>query len=270
MADKTLNSVVAQHIGSATQPDDTLESYSGAEPFLVGLTPYFWAHVPLLVKHFSSLKLINGINFLLMVDDEQKPCKLLPVSKVTLVGTIVCAERRSNNSVIYVVDDGTGLVDCLHWLENPFSVPSLTGYYPTVESMLPVGSLVKIMGRIDCLSIHPTEKEEILINGQRLESLACVREIHSNIVQILTSLDIESRHWLACQSLLKSNMNSVDVLKMLGPEIQSYVDDRRDLPETDDVNGEWRLFGTKCQCRVNYKKELLCTFVFVLVNIDAS
>jgi hypothetical protein len=235
------------------------DTFSGAEPFLAGITPCFWSHVPLLVAHIKNLKLINGLNCLLLLDQDSRP-KVLPLTKVTLVGTIVCAERRSNGSVLYVLDDGTGVVDCLHWIDNPFGLPSLTDPEEEDAGVMAVGKLVKIMGRIECLSIDTANTEHLLVNCA-LESHSCIREIHASIVKEVKALDGESRHWLACQSLLASNRNSVEVLTTLGLEIGRQVADRANLPAADDFCGEWRLFGTNCRCALVYKDSLLCEFV---------
>ena len=226
------------------------------EPFTVGLAPSFWAHVPLLVAHVNSLKLINGINFLLVDHDSQS--QILPISKVTLVGTIVCAERRSNGSVIYALDDGSGFIDCLHWFENPFNLPSLTGDDSEERIPLSVGALVKVLGRVECLSLHVDQTEPVSVLGHTLESQRCVREVHATVMQELTNEDGEREHWLRCQSLLRSNMNSTQLLAALGPEIQQQVVDRTSLPSVDDMCGEWRHFGTKCRCCLSYKDPLLC------------
>ncbi|GKY95977.1 hypothetical protein MPSEU_000558200 [Mayamaea pseudoterrestris] len=234
--------------------------FTGTEPFLAGLSPCFWSHVPLMAAHINSLKLINGLNCI-VVDVLDATTKLLPIQKVTMVGTIVCAERRSNGSVMYVLDDGTGFVDCMHWIENPFSLPSLTGEDAEDErrGAYSVGTLVKVMGRIECLAIHTDNVEKIGYNGHLLESQACVREIHATIVQDLSAVaDAECRHWFRCQSLLRTNLNASEVLTTkLGSEIEQQVADRTNLPAIDDTSGEWRLFGTRCICQSRYKERLL-------------
>ena len=61
----------------------------------------------------------------------------VPISKCSLVGAIVSAEIRSDGSRLYVLDDGTGLMDCVDWScsyttihgnrlqNNIFQIPSL-------------------------------------------------------------------------------------------------------------------------------------------------
>jgi len=106
--------------------------------------------------------------------------KLVPVSKCRLVGTVVAVERRANGSVFYVVDDGTGLVDCLAWdnandglSDDPFALPPLIPRtMPTTSSgtkndrdgddgdgrhrsssIVPVGEMVRIFGRIESVCL---------------------------------------------------------------------------------------------------------------------
>jgi hypothetical protein len=254
-----------QHTAAGILTSASLKNYTGAEPFVVGLAPAFWAHVPLHIASIHNLKLINGLHCLL-VSQNGTVSKILPITKVTLIGTIVCAERRSNGSVLYVIDDGTGLVDCLHWLDNPFTLPSLTDPESS-KNALSVGTLIKVRGRIECIYIHTDKAENISVSGNTLESQRCIREIHANAVVEVTDKDDESLHWDACQSLLASSSNALGVLELLGSEIQAQVDDRMNLPSADDMCGEWRLFGTKCRCHLSYKDTLLCeSFCPVIVH----
>ena len=249
----------ATPLGDLQEEISISSSAYAVEPFTVGLSPSFWAHVPLLVAHLNNLKLINGINCLVL-DYESQP-HILPITKVTIVGTIVGSERRSNGSILYVVDDGSGFIDCLHWVENPFSLPSLTGDDSEEHIPFPVGALVKVLGRLECLSIHVDQTERLSILGHTLESQRCVREVHVTVIQELTNKDGEWQHWMRCQSLLRTNQSSTQVLAMLGPDIQKQVADRNNLPSVDDMCGEWRLFGAKCRCSLSYKDKLLCKSV---------
>jgi hypothetical protein len=207
---------------------------------------------------------VNGLHCLVLEQDDarQGQRKLLPLTKVRLVGTVVCAERRSNGAVTYVLDDGTGLVDCLHWRENPFDLPPLLDGEGADEGVLPVGSLVRILGRLECLSIHAADVEKISVHGVAVESPRCIREVHVSVMEELTAtLDALARHWLACRLRLRSNQNAQEILNVLGPEIAAQVADRENLPAVDDMCGEWRLFGIRCRCRVAYKYALLCESV---------
>ena len=92
---------------------------------LVGLSPAYWAHVPLSIRQVHDLQLLQGINVLVQppsspssASSKEPSPRLLPLSKCELVGVIVAVESRGD-SVIYVLDDGTGLIDCLYWMQLP-------------------------------------------------------------------------------------------------------------------------------------------------------
>ena len=84
---------------------------------LVGLSPAYWAHVPLSIRQVHDLQLLQGINVLVQKRALSAETRLLPLSKCELLGIIVAVESRGD-SVLYVLDDGTGLIDCLYWM-NP-------------------------------------------------------------------------------------------------------------------------------------------------------
>lgn len=159
-----------------------LQSYTGAEAFLVGISPTYWAHVPMLIRQVrQDLKLVHGVHCLLWKDTQNPPpdddnhdtvnmdhdeattvsrssplYKVIPISKCKLVGTIVCVERKGNGSTLYVIDDGTGLMDCLHWEQDDDdggALPSLTGREGSLLRLrLQPGVLVQVWGRIHCVA----------------------------------------------------------------------------------------------------------------------
>jgi hypothetical protein len=81
--------------------------------------------------------------------------KLIPISRCKLTGTIVSVERTSA-SVVYVIDDGSGLVDCLFWIEkDAYTLPSLLFEdNNTGEGILQVGEIVRVLGRIECVAVR--------------------------------------------------------------------------------------------------------------------
>jgi hypothetical protein len=91
---------------------DMIPSYGGAEPFLAGLPPTFWSNVPLLVAQIHGLKLINGINYMIKTLSDGKQ-KLIPLSRCNLIGLIIAIEPKADKNVVYVIDDGTALIDVL-------------------------------------------------------------------------------------------------------------------------------------------------------------
>jgi hypothetical protein len=243
------------------------------EHLTVGLSPTYWAHVPLLIYELHNLRLVQGVSCLVQELDGQE--KLIPISRCKLTGTIVSAERTSA-SVIYVIDDGTGLVDCLFWLERDvYTLPSLLFEDNTTsEGILRVGEIVRVLGRIECVAVRA--------NGSGVARTSAwvgsdaIREIHASVVEPLTSLsstksmpqtlDAESQHWISCARVSQSTTtssalltNAADVLALLGPEINAQVSNRSSIVAAsgDDYSGAWRVFGIDCQCESAHKDALL-------------
>lgn len=236
--------------------------WTGAEPFLVGIAPNFWAHVPMTISGINDLKLVNGVHCWSSGDGKQH----VPVSKCVLVGCIVNATVRSaDESILYVLDDGTGLIDCLVWANNTendiFHLPSLvldhgnSGEYGSNDN-IGLGEIVKVFGKLQCVTIQGEH------DGGYNEPFV-VREIQASLVERIDGPNEEARHWKACAEREESmtrdptKFNALGYLKVLGPEITSQVKARRHLPAMDDMLGEWRIFGTSCTCDLDYKAELL-------------
>ena len=228
----------------------------GSEPFLVGIAPSFWAHVPMSVAAINDLKLINGIHCW--------SCRgyHIPVSKCVLVGCIVNATiRSSDESLLFVLDDGTGLIDCLVWdndnVNNLFNLPCLGPHDQQNESRrFRIGDIVRVFGKIQCITNHGG-------NGSG-RNPHIVREIHSSLVErTVSSSKEEAKHWKACVDMEKAmsadptKFNPLGYLKLLGPDITLQVKNGFHLPSADDALGEWRIFGPSCKCVLDYKAELL-------------
>ena len=213
-------------------------AFTGTEPFLVGLAPCYWSHVPLLIGQLLRglwLHQKHGVHCLwlrpLPDDDASKAdttttTKLVPITKCRLVGHIVAAERKGGGCVQYVVDDGTGMVDCLYWDdedEDGGGLPALT--LDSNNDILPIGELVRVLGKIQCADVARAlaAKDNANYNAKSHTSSspsstsvpadAVVREIHASIVQPLRhrarphSMDPEWQHWLDC--LNNNNNNTV-------------------------------------------------------------
>lgn len=264
----TSASVVTMSAGPGGKTSTGSSIYNGAEHFAVGISPSFWAHVPLSIFQVHNLKLVDGINCIVRDSDNQ----FLPISKCLLVGTIVSVEYKSNGSVVYVLDDGSGMIDCLNWVNVdietmlPPLLPS-TGGDPSPTGVLQVGTFAKILGRIQCISVNGNNTP-MSEDSNDARSSRCIREIHANLVQAIdpsAMLNTERRQWTRCESILHSSnpnktiCNANDMLERLGPEIRAQVADRSNLPSADDTLGAWKLFGTKCRCKLSYKEHLLCT-----------
>jgi hypothetical protein len=240
----------------------------------VGLSPTYWAHIPLLIYELHNLRLVQGVSCLVQEIDGQE--KLIPISRCKLTGTIVSVERTSA-SVVYVIDDGSGLVDCLFWMErDAYTLPSLLFEDNTTgEGILQVGEIVRVLGRIECVAVRA--------NGLGMASTSAwvgsdaIREIHASVMEPLTSLsstrsmpqtlDAESQHWISCARVSPSTTttsssllnNAADVLALLGPEIAAQVSNRINIVAAagDDYSGAWRVFGIECRCESVYKDALL-------------
>ena len=234
------------------------------DPTVVGLSPAFWAHVPLTIRHVQELRLLNGFNCLIRKDPATDKATVLPLSKCELVGVIVAVESRgSTGGVIYVIDDGTGVIDCLHWPDDD-GLPSLTSLEPE-SNILPVGTYARVFGRIECVAIGP-KKDESIGYDDRMD---CIREIHASIVQDAIEIDgppklgeddLETQHWKRSVKILSSPdmlLTSDDIIRLLGPEIAKQIEERATLPAADTSDGAWRVFGSQCLCELEYKYDLL-------------
>ena len=221
------------------------ESLGGAEHFLLGVSPQYWSHAPLSVRSLNQLGLVEGIDCLVVerhhnrvdqphtldpIDQEaqdngvlrkrkrqhnvifgetmdDKEMRFIPVSKCELQGVIVNAERRSNGSCLYLLDDGTGLVDCLAWVDNAiYSLPPLVPHDQSCsKGLFRVGDIVQVYGKIRCVSIGSVRRA-VKMHGRTWEIRDCVREVHvTNIASLrevgdkrCTSMNLESNHWLRC------------------------------------------------------------------------
>lgn len=236
----------------------------GTEHHLVGLSPHFWAHTPMLIGDILSLGLINGVDCIMSParyenihhtnDKAQNESSgisagrkrrrpdpdvkssfeipiidyLVPVSRCDICGFIVNMEIRAN-SILYLLDDGTGLIDCLAWEDDSDSLPSLvdtharhaTGCSGKIGgSTFRVGDAVRIRGKIRCVTVGgetrmidvaPVENgvvDSAKMQRQRYEiPINVVREISVATIermlgwQSISGLDGEIVHWLKCLQL---------------------------------------------------------------------
>jgi hypothetical protein len=269
------------------------EGLVGWEEHTLGLSPAYWSHVPLTVRQVHELKLYQGIHCLLQKQTQQRDdsvastsssLRILPLSKCCLVGLIVAVEQRGLHSVVYVLDDGTGLIDCLYWQdEDTFGLPSLTEI-DTQAPVLTVGTRATVYGRIQCVAVgvrggrpqnHTGGDHGKLdsstdsgVNSKQPLAVPCLREIHATLVLDANESmpppslggpeDIEGQHWrkaVAATSTL--HPTAPEMIHLLGPEIAPQIAERTMLPAVDDSDGAWRVFGSLCRCRLAYKERLL-------------
>lgn len=217
------------------------EEFVGVEAFLVGISPMYWAHVPMSILDIHNLQLINGIHCMILQNENNNNCNssgasatatsnsnsnnnssIVAVSKCSLMGMVVLVEQRPG-SILFVLDDGTALMDCLLWLDKDiFELPSClpgttTGTEGTMDQCTRVGQMVRVLGRIECVSVqdivvtvdanitlgkqHSCETET---RRQRRQRQHCIREIHVTLLEPIPvasqaqphSLNAESLHWL--------------------------------------------------------------------------
>lgn len=225
----------------------TSPAVNGDEAFLVGIAPHFWAHVPMFIDDISNhLELSEGgINFLM-------PHRIA-VSQCLVVGRIVYAQTRSDLSSLYVIDDGTGLIDCVSYslVDDGYTLPSILPSSGKQESTdFGIGSLVRIFAKIKNLAMNDSR----VIRELQIKTIQNLRETYNS--------NPEVEHWIACAKFQASSIDAMrrpqGCLEELGSIIQSQVLAKRHLPSADDTCGAWRVFGASCQCTcVTIKKSLL-------------
>lgn len=230
----------------------TTAGLTGAEHFLVGVSPQYWSHAAMSIRCLHELGLVNGIDCLVVRrtnaggsskkaphdaingtstreasganDSERKRNELdlrfIPVSKCELLGVIVYADCKSNGSCLYILDDGTGLVDCIAWVDNStYSLPPLV---PTNDfrqtDVFRVGDMVQVLGKIKCVSIGRV-RDMVKSGGRTSEIRDCVREVQiTSIVPLArlggkqsTSVNAQSNHWLRCLQFQRRALLGTDV-----------------------------------------------------------
>ena len=263
---------------------------SSIDSFVVGLAPSFWAHVPLLIEHVKRhLHLLDGIQcFILKVEQDEEVDfhtnslfssqlflssfpdnqKIIPVSKCHLIGTIVNAERKSNGCSMYILDDGTGMIDILHYSDGDlYSLPSLSGHHDSClrYNLFEPGDIVRIFGRIQCKVLtRSSEVTTVAVDGNKTKQFipasSITREIHASLIVPLeivsmnrsrarpNSIDHECEHWINCVKFLRTGLvgggntssissvsnlqalnNANDVLPFLGSDIANQILERNSV-----------------------------------------
>mmetsp|Transcript_17908 Transcript_17908/g.26502 ORF Transcript_17908/g.26502 Transcript_17908/m.26502 type:complete len:433 (+) Transcript_17908:62-1360(+) len=267
-----------EHDTGDTSKEQELECLTGAESFLVGLCPHYWAHVPLCIADIHNLKLVNGIDCLDISASSDNNQKFIPVSKCLLGGIIVSVHPKHNNSTLYLLDDGTGLMDCLEWGQDvKYQLPSslLSSTFETQwRPKYLVGDLVQIWGKIRVVRLDSN-------GGNAVREIRVIRMEHARKKkqpprEYDASWQCETRHvrklcdWHDQYNPLKSPgnstkvistpKNSVDMLRFLGPTLTKQILNRLEWPSPQaDSAATWRVFGPSCRCILpnNMKEELL-------------
>ena len=270
---------------------------SSLDSFVVGVAPTFWTHVPLFIQHIKSyLHVIDGIQtFTLSVGHHHQydgdsninrlstspslssslldGLKMIPISKCYLVGTIVYAERKSNGANQYILDDGTGLIDILHYSDGDlYSLPSLSGHQDNNigRNLFGPGDMVRIFGRIQCRAAALSSQFDGAVKkGNKIKQFISAsditREIHATLIVPLAteamnrsralpnSIDHECEHWMNCVNFWQMGWmddsvssstsdlpllnNSKDVLPLLGAGLVKQIVERNAVVSTLAVFG---------------------------------
>ena len=233
--------------------------------FVVGISPQYWAYTPLLVIDVLNLKLKDGINWLKPSLSNTRLST--PVSKCLLVGHIVYATERRGGSKLYILDDGTGVIDCVHWsnsnssnILNPYYLPSLTDPLNDQghQKSFSVGEPVRVFGKIECLaSISKSPHAyRVRTNDRTQSNKFVVREIQVQMIErVQDYLVSEARHWVDSCEHIPSNLFAC--MDALGPQLNAQIENRINLPAADDTTSSWRVFGMSCSCRLSYMEDLL-------------
>lgn len=196
--------------------------------FVVGISPQYWAYTPVSVIDVLNLKLKNGINWL---ESPLSNTRLsTPVSNCLLVGHIVYVAERRGGSKLYMLDDGTGVIDCVHWSNNknnslnPYYLPSLTDPLDDQEhgKSLAVGEPVRVFGKIDCLA--STSKTPLACKTRTENSKDkvqvkkfLIREIKIEMIErVQDYLVSEAHHWVDSCELIPSNL--IPRMDAVGPQ----------------------------------------------------
>ena len=259
-----------------------LSSLRGAEHCLIGLSPHYWAHIPFLIVDIHSLALVNDVFCIIStngddsdhLNDDTYVLNFIPVSKCKLVGIIVGIDRKPSGLIIYVIDDGTGLIDCLLWPQsNHLNLPNDDNMDFLKETFFLVGDLVRVFGMIRAAAVSGLRETRQDSSGRLWKLHNCVHELHVNTIQQIdrnqTSCQYDANpeyeHWIQCRNWkeryerrnAKTIYNGIDVLRLLGTDVVKNALSGSSFPSADDEVGAWRVFGTDCHCNLPFRDELL-------------
>ena len=247
---------------------------------IIALSSAYHEYIPLTIHNLHSLVLLSGIDCLLtnLPEGNDESVHVLPVSKTTIVGTIVYCQYKSNCSMSLVIDDGTDLCDCTGWIQED----DMDKYC--------VGNLVKIQGFIKILSLKEKEKS-IKVAEKFYEAWSCIRELQIHSINIIMDKNEEILHWLQCMQFRKSIGMKMDIDDILDCNNDDDDDDEQQMMNTPVLNGFEtfnllpethqqqilasrgfeeldvlpneidrmlrKYFGRDCRCIVSYKDDLL-------------
>ncbi|KAL7477031.1 hypothetical protein ACHAW6_002849 [Cyclotella cf. meneghiniana] len=240
-------------------PDHDLDAISNVDFRIIGLSPQYWTHTPLLIGDLIGLPLINGVDCFIVPpnidcesDSHNNRCKkasldsdtsrhIFPLSKVLLQGIITAIDRRPNGCILIVIDDGTGSIDCRYWDEqyNHISGKDLFLLHSEHERSrnretfsFVVGDCCEVLGKIKSMTSGTKHSRDNFgsFDSTTLDiRFGCIREVHASSVCLIDRRqgDSEIFHWLKCLKFSREVQQTIksgkDVLSLLGKSITSSV-----------------------------------------------
>ena len=138
---------------------------------------------------------------------------VVPVSRCDVQGVIVNVERRAG-STLYLLDDGTGLLDCIRWEnydDDVYTLPPLVGASETncAGPEYGVGDQVRIWGRIRLVYVGAGARAidlAVSANGEEDDNSVVERhEIPKDVVREIAVVSMKEAIILG-----KRNMDCLD------------------------------------------------------------
>ena len=218
--------------------------------YLIGLSPQYWAYVPMLICDLLHLQLLDGVLCLPIAtccttssrsSSPTSSCSTttsipIPVSKCEIQGVIMNIQRQSKGVLLYLIDDGTGLMDCLDYDTNSdtdyYSLPSLVATHLSEARYYTVGDAVSIRGKIRIVGFSNTNNTNNNITI----------EVHVSSMTKLTPSSPHGLHWLTSIRVTTTNRpKSGEELaqSFLGPDMCNPL-------LLHDTNEHY--FGKACKC----------------------
>ena len=253
-----------------------------------------------------SLKLLNGVDCYVFTnpntndkndnddnddnndDNDDKDSSqtqiIIPITRCELVGIIVNITNRSNGAIMYLLDDGTGFMDCLTWRNDdpndPYHLPQ-QHHHSTNANIIHLGDLVRVRGKIKCLGRYHSDLD--------MDQNQMVREIHIFTIEKMSQSmdwDCESVHWMKCIQFQtrvchsemdnKHILTGANVLQFLGTNMESFIQNynndswyESNYTVTDDK--QTKTNKSTCNCHCPHKEQLLyCHCIATKIDLDPN
>ncbi|GAQ84676.1 hypothetical protein KFL_002000120 [Klebsormidium nitens] len=174
-------------------PHTDLESIKEAAPTVPpvsrwGLAPSFWAHIPLLAADVEALQEVPGVPGSFALRGQ-------PVRRVEVLGVAVEVECR-DKSARCIVDDGTGLVPAILWLQ-----PNGASSDAPEDSRHAVAAGVETAFAIK--AAHELQLGRLVRVQGRVTQYRGVRQVTVDALQVENNPNAEVLHWLDCIRMKK-------------------------------------------------------------------